>query len=414
MSGRRTTLGAVTHWLSGGTPSRSVADFWNGTIPWISASTLRLSEVSDSDQKVTPEAVAAGSKMAPVNSTLLLVRGSALYNEIRAGLVVSPVCFNQDVKALVPAPGLVPKYLTYSLLGRARDLLSLVSTAGNTAGVLDTKLVQAFEILLPPEPEQHAIAEALSDVDELIGALEKLIAKKRAIKQATMQQLLTGNTRLPGFTGEWEALKVLDVISRYFCGPSPTCEERNIEGEEWGVLKTTAATKESGWSWRKHKVLPSAYWGRTDLELRVGDVIITKAGPRHRVAVAAAIDYVPDRIIVSGKMIGLRPNTERVVPLLLASALHAKETQVFLDQRTTGMAESQVNFENSALLAAPITLPKIEEQHAIAAVLSDMDAEIAALERRRDKTTQIKQGMMQELLTGRIRLVEQKEATQIC
>lgn len=188
---------------------------------------------------------------------------------------------------------------------------------------------------------------------------------------------------------------------------SPTCEERNIQGEdEWGVLKTTAATKEHGWDWRKHKTLPRSYWNKADLEVKTGDVIVTKAGPRHRVGVSAAVDYVPDRIIVSGKMIGLRPNQDLVAPLMLASAIAARETQMYLDQRTTGMAESQVNFENEALLNAPIRIPDIAEQIAISEVISDMDTEIAAIEQRRDKTKAIKQGMMQSLLTGRVRLVK--------
>src|SRR5207302_669179 len=142
------------------------------------------------------------------------------------------------------------------------------------------------------------------------------------------------------------------------------------------------------------------------LEVRRGDVIVTKAGPRHRVGVVAWVDFVPPRIIVSGKMIGLRPNREKIVPLMLASAISASEAQLFLDQRTTGMAESQVNFENRALLETPILFPKIDEQAAIATVLSDMDAEVAALERWRDKTSAIKKGMMQQLLTGRVRLVK--------
>ena len=90
---------------------------------------------------------------------------------------------------------------------------------------------------------------------------------------------------------------------------------------------------------------------------------------------------------------------------MLAAAIGSRETQMYLDQRTTGMAESQVNFENDALLDSPIRIPDISEQRAIAAVLSDMDAELTALEARRDKTRALKQAMMQELLTGRTRLV---------
>jgi type I restriction enzyme S subunit len=267
----------------------------------------------------------------------------------------------------------------------------------------------AVPIPRPSVPEQRAIATALSDVDALLDGLDRLIAKKRDLKQATMQQLLIGQMRLPGFHGEWNDVQVRDVIASYFCGPSPTCEERHIQDEfEWGVLKTTAATKERGWDWTKHKTLPRVFWNKPHLELKRGDVIVTKAGPRHRVGVACWVDYVPPHIIVSGKMIGLRPRPDKVVPLMLAAAISTRVAQAVLDQRTTGMAESQVNFENVALLETPVRIPLIDEQRAIAAVLSDMDAELVSLEARRDKTRDLKQAMMQELLTGKTRLVHRE------
>lgn len=339
---------------------------------------------------------------------LLNITGASIGRSAVADARVAGGNVNQHVCEIrTDHESLAPKYLNcYLLSATGQRQIDSFQAGGNRQG-LNYGQIRSFLIPAPPLAEQRAIAGALSDVDGLLGALEKLIAKKRAIKQAVMQQLLTGKTRLPGFTGKWETKRVAEVIAQYFCGPSPTCEERNIEGtEEWGVLKTTAATKEHGWDWRKHKVLPRAFWGLGHLKAQIGDVIITKAGPRHRVGVAAWVDHIPERIIVSGKMIGLRPDPKKAVPLMLAAALHSRHTQQFLDQRTTGMAESQVNFENSALLDAPIELPSIEEQQDIAAVLSDMDAEIAALERRRDKTKQIKQGMMQQLLTGRIRLVK--------
>jgi len=278
---------------------------------------------------------------------------------------------------------------------------------GATINQITNKSLNSFRIpLAPSDAERDAITAALSDIDALLAGLDRLIAKKRDLKQAAMQQLLTGQTRLPGFQGEWVTTTVKDVVATFFCGPSPTCEERNIQGDsEWGVLKTTAATKENGWDWMKHKTLPQSFWNKPNLELKAGDVIVTKAGPRHRVGVPAWVDYVPPRIIVSGKMIGLRPRPDRIVPIMLAAAIGARETQMYLDQRTTGMAESQVNFENDALLDSPIRVPEISEQRAIATVLSEMDAELTALESRRDKTRALKQGMMQELLTGRTRLV---------
>jgi type I restriction enzyme, S subunit len=303
-----------------------------------------------------------------------------------------------------------PEYSTDYLQSVIRSPLIITQLTdlmvGSTFKRVNIEQIRNFLIPMPSPAEQRAIATALSDVDALITSLDKLIAKKRDIKQAAMQRLLYGQIRLPGFKGVWENLFVQDVTTGYFCGPSPTCEERNIANEsEWGVLKTTAATKDNGWDWKRHKVLPKIFWNKPHLEVKMGDVIVTKAGPRHRVGVAVWVDYAPPRIIVSGKMIGLHPNSEKAVPLMLAAAISAPEAQLYLNQRTTGMAESQVNFENRALLEAPIILPHIEEQTAIATVLSDMDAELAALGQKRDKTKAIKQGMMQELLTGRIRLV---------
>ena len=199
-----TTLGELATFLSGGTPSRSNDDYWTGDIPWISASSLRCFEIWRSDSNVTRDAVAAGSKMAPVGSSLLLVRGSALHNEILCGLVTKPVCFNQDVKALVPRSHVMPSFLTLFIRGTTENFLSLVSSAGNTAGVLDTKLLKAFAINLPPLPEQTAIASVLTDMDAELAALTQRREKTRALKQAMMQELLTGRIRLVSSSGVTE------------------------------------------------------------------------------------------------------------------------------------------------------------------------------------------------------------------
>ena len=276
---------------------------------------------------------------------------------------------------------------------------------GSTFKRANVEQIRSLKVAMPPPPEQKAIAEQIDCIDDHISTTSALTLKKRAVKQAAMQELLTGKRRLPGFEGEWEVTTVKDAVSRHFCGPSPTCEERNIEGDhEWGVLKTTAITWEKGWSWNAHKLLPPSYWGKTDIELRKGDVLVTKAGPRHRVGVSTWVDHIPRRIIPSGKMIALRPIPKKAEPLMLAAAIASRETQIFLDQRTTGMAESQVNFENSVLLSAPISLPSIDEQSAISDICSDFDKEVRELENKISSLRGIKQGMMQQLLTGKIRL----------
>jgi len=297
--------------------------------------------------------------------------------------------------------GNYPLYIYYLLC-------SINFSSHNSGGAqqsLNRNFIASILIAVPDKKEQYRIAKALSDSDELIRGLEELLSKKHYIKQAAMHELLNGQRRLPGFGGEWEEMAVKDVVTKNFCGPSPTCQTRNIDGnDEWGVLKTTAITWENGWTWRAHKLLPASYWGKSEIELKQGDVLVTKAGPRHRVGVSTWIDQIPGQIIPSGKMIALRPNTKRAEPLMLAAAIASRSTQIHLDQRTTGMAESQVNFENEVLLSAPITLPKINEQIAISKICNEFEKELKSLKDKIKTLRNIKVGMMQELLTGKIRL----------
>lgn len=389
------SIGEVTQWLSGGTPNRSVAEHWMGEVPWISASTLRGSEIYKSDQHLTPEAVAVGSTMAPVGATLFLVRGSALYHEIRAGLVVAHVCFNQDVKALVPTARIAPKFLTYSLLGRTQDLLKLVSTAGNSAGVLDTKLVQSFEIFLPPMHEQRVIAEAMSDTDRLVAALEALIAKKRAIKQATMHQLIAGKARLPGVSDVWKTRRIGDLadVGR---GASP----RPIDSPIWFDDQSTI-----GWLRISDVTAAGKYLSDTAQNLstsgiansrfvRRGHLVMSICATVGRPVITRKDVCIHDGFVVFRK---LQVNVEYLYYVLSNIEGHWSKH---------GQTGSQMNLNTGIIVSTPVPLPDVSEQTAIATLLSDMDAEIAALERRLEKTLHIKQGMMQQLLTGRVRLVE--------
>lgn len=198
---------------------------------------------------------------------------------------------------------------------------------------------------------------------------------------------------------EWIETTVRDVVVRCYSGPSPTCEERNVQSpEEWGLLKTTAVTWAAGWDESAHKVPPRAYWNNKAIEVHPGDILITKAGPRHRVGVVVHVPVTQPRLMVSGKMIGLTPNTADVVPRVLAGVLATREPQKYLDQRTTGMAESQVNFANETLLSAPIRIPPIPEQRRIAEILVTIDDAIRSTEGLIAKLELIKQGLLHDLL----------------
>lgn len=415
-----TTVGQVTSMLSGGTPNRKREDYWQGDIPWISGSTLKTLELETSDQFLTSEGVEAGSKMAPLDATLLLVRGSALHSEIRAGLVVAPLCFNQDVKALIPNKSIVPRYLTIYLLAMESELLKLVSSAGNSAGVLDTELVKNFKFLRPPKHEQTAIANALSDVDALISELEKLIAKKQAIKTATMQQLLTGRTRLPQFAlredgtpkgtkpselGEipedWEVL-TLGRLATVKSGGTPSTHNKDfwdgeiswctptditaLDGRKY-LEKTTRRITEAGVAKSAADLLP------------LGTVVMTSRATIGECAVTTSEMTTNQGF----KNFICGPELDNEFLFYLLGSL--KDRFIALCSGSTFLEISTTQVRNFS-----VVVPEKTEQTAIATILSDMDEEIQALQQRLAKTRQIKQGMMQELLTGKTRLVKPEQA----
>lgn len=392
-------LGAITQWLSGGTPSRSNEHYWSGEIPWISAFTLKKIEVTESDQCVSEEAVAAGSKMAPINSTLLLVRGSALHNEIRAGIVCKPVCFNQDVKALVPTKNVYPKYLTYSILGRENDLLKLVSSAGNTAGVLDTKLVQSFCIWLPDYEEQRSIANVLSDVDALLEELDNLIAKKRNLKQAVMQKLLTGQTRLPGFEGEWESVvlgTVVDLLTGY---PFPS-EKYQMSGIR--LLRGSNIKRgETDWSEELVQYWPEVTHDLQQYMLKEGDIVIAMDGSLVGQSFArVSNDDLPALLLQRVA----RVRSSKIDMSYLKEWICSDFFTKHCDAHKTVTAIPHISPGDIRCFSIQVP-PTIDEQVEIAEILSGMDSEIKAIEKCRKKTVSVKQAMMQELLTGRTRLI---------
>jgi len=210
-----TELGALADFTSGGTPSKQNDDFWGGTFPWVSAKDLKK-HVIDSAELGLTDAGKGEANTAPVGAVLILVRGMTLLKDVPIGYVAKPVAFNQDIKALIAKGHVDPKFLAYLLVSLKRPLMTLVNTANHGTGRLDTNLLKAFPVILPPIEEQRRIAARLEAWDRAIETVEALIANARAQKQALMQQLLPQGTtppkkRLPGFSGEWRKLHIGDV-----------------------------------------------------------------------------------------------------------------------------------------------------------------------------------------------------------
>jgi type I restriction enzyme S subunit len=165
---KTTTLGQITIWSSGGTPRKNNRSYWNGNIPWISASSMKKIKLFDSDLKITESGLENGSRLAERGSVLLLVRGSELHKRIPVGIAERSVAFNQDVKALKTKEGVLPEYVLYWLIAKERLLLSKVEPTGIGAGKLDTKIMKELILRLPPISIQRSIVQNVVILDEKI------------------------------------------------------------------------------------------------------------------------------------------------------------------------------------------------------------------------------------------------------
>lgn len=163
-----TTLGDLVDFVSGGTPSKDNAAYWNGSIPWVSAKDMKRLFLDDAEDHITESGLSNGTRLAPAKAVLLLTRGMTLLNDIPICVVQRPMAFNQDVKALRPKGQITDSFIPYLLLGNKSRLLNLVDLAGHGTGRLNTDELKSLDVLLPPENEQRAIAHILGVLDDKI------------------------------------------------------------------------------------------------------------------------------------------------------------------------------------------------------------------------------------------------------
>jgi type I restriction enzyme S subunit len=238
--------------------------------------------------------------------------------------------------------------------------------------------IEKLRCPLPPTvSEQRAIAEALSDVDALLGSLDKLIAKKRDLKQAAMQQLLTGQTRLPGFDGEWD-VKTVGEVAAISKGIQLHSSETNPEGN---------------YPHFNGGISPSSYTYKSNT---AGNTIAISEGGNS----CGYVQFIPKPFWCGGHCYSLVQKS--IENQFLYHALKGRQTAIMGLRVGSGLP----NVQKTALALFKLNMPvERAEQIAIAEVLSDMEAGLAVLEQRRAKTHALKQGMMQELLTGKTRLL---------
>ncbi len=305
-------------------------------------------------------------------------------------------CIHDGFLALVSIRKDVSSDYLYYQFDRLRLSFESSATHGGVFTNLTTEGVRRFIVPLPSTlTEQRAIAASLGDMDALLGGLDRLITKKRDTKQAVAQRLLTGEFRLPGFQGEW---KMSSVGAEYEITLGKMLDaEKNV-----GVPKPYLGNKDVQWGRVDISDLPTVPMSRTDLlkfRLRKGDLLVCEGGEVGR----AAIWNAPiDECYFQKALHRLRPLRGFNSLLLAAFLRHWSDCGLLANYVTQ---TSIAHLPREKFLEVPMPVPSIPEQDAIAAVLADMDAEIVALEDKLAKVQAVKQGMMQVLLNGEVRLV---------
>jgi len=367
-------------------PGRNKPKLFGGDIPWITTPDL------EDGQPVTrsrlglcisrSEAKAVGSKVVPPGSVLMSCAGELGI----VALTQNELVVNQQLHVFLPNERVDAKYLL-NALGYQKDRITSLGTKTAVA-YLNKGSCNAIPVPLPPFHEQNAIAEALGDVDALLAGLDRLIAKKRDLKQAARQQLLTGHIRLPGFLGTWDRVELGDVAAirntKVIAASMPSdtpCVELESLSQGGGRLL----------GWTESRVASTKY------RFEMGDVLFGRLRAYLRKYWFATFDG-----ICSTEIWPLVAHDER----LTAEFLHLLvQTDEFVEAAGISYGTHMPRSDWSVLRKFDVMLPPPDEQAAIADVISSIDAELQFLEARRDKTRALKQAMMQELLTGRIRLI---------
>lgn len=379
-------------------------------IPYIRVSDMDEPELAVEAMLRTSKSIASKFARSTVEEGDLVYALRGKLGEVRQ--VRAPLAganLTQGTARLSPNDRVASDYFVWAMRDPRAVRQAALEAKGTTFREITLADLRRIKVLVPPLPEQRAIAAALSDVDGLLGGLDRLIAKKRDLKQAAMQQLLTGQTRLPGFHGEW-ATKTLGELFNFSGGYSASRDQLSAEGHCYlhygdihGSTKTCIDTDADFQNIPKLDI-PLKRVSSASL-LDDGDVVFVDASEddagtsKHVVVVNKS-----KKPFISGlHTIVAKSKTDELAHEYRRYCFQTPAIRQQFLFYSVGTKVSGISKSNIPKLT--LSFPSVPEQTAIATVLSEMDGELAVLEQRREKTRALKQAIMQELLTGRTRLV---------
>lgn len=377
-------ISSLSEIITGGTPSTGVAAYWGGNIRWMNSGELNLKFITEVEGRITNAGLENSSTHLIPEYCVLIglagqgkTRGTAAYNLI-------PLCTNQSIAAILPNESFCPLYLYYFIDSLYLLLRSLSAGDGGRGG-LNKKIIGNLKVAIPSSlDEQRAIAEALSDIDMLIAALDKKIEKQKMIKQGVMQELLTGKRRLEGFSEPWITTRFGDNYN-IVMGQSPSSSYYNSNQVGLPLIQGNADIE-------NRRQIVRFYTSQITKVCDANDVILSVRAP------VGAVGIAKHRSCLGRGVCAIKTENNFLFHYLVYN-----EDKWQQDSKgSTFDSINSVELRNKLLYVPSSTA----EQIAIASILDDYDKEIQALVSKREKFLCTKQGMMQQLLTGKIRLID--------
>lgn len=354
-----TTLGSCADFISGGTPRKAIDAYWGGTLPWFSGKDLKSFYLSDSEDHLTAEG-AAGSRVVPAGTILLLVRGMTLHNEVPVGVLTREAVFNQDIKAIRARSGVNQSFLAHWLVSKKSRLLATVHAAGHGTGVLATDRLRALEMTLPPMSEQEAIAEFFDLIEDRIEHNRQTARKLDEFARATFKAWFldfdpvkakaAGATSFPGMPDAAFAA-VPDRLIESSIGPVPQGWTVRTLSEAFDLNPPRRLSKGEEAPYLDMKNMPTDghtpdQWDRrphgSGMRFINGDTLVARITPCLENGKTAFVDFLKDGEVGWGSTEYIVLHPKRPLPAVYAYCLaRTREFRDFAMQNMSGTSGRQ-------------------------------------------------------------------------
>ncbi|WP_407355488.1 restriction endonuclease subunit S [Methanolobus sp. WCC5] len=349
-----TKLGSLIDFVGGGTPDKKTSEYWGGTIKWASVKDVKNKYLYETQDKITELGLKNSSSQLAGQEELILV------TRISPGKCViakDNIAINQDLKIVRPKVDMSTKFLYYFFNSTESEFIK--RSSGTTVKGIRLEEIRNIAIDLPPLPEQRAIVSKIellfSELDNGIANLKLAQEQLKVYRQAVLDETTKTERFVP----------MVNVIEELGQGWSPKCHnEPSTNDEEWGVIKTTAI--QAGYfNEKENKKLPNSLEPRIKHELKAGDVLITRAGPRARVGVCCLVKKVRPRLINCDKAYRIKLKTNLILPDFFEYTLNSPKYTLKIEDLKTGISDSGVNLTHKRFVDLNIPLPPLAKQQAI-------------------------------------------------